>query len=476
MAIKKYQGIPYHLWNPFTVMDELLPYLGLGPAVIARGEGPYVFNERGQRYINGFSSLWNVAIGHGREELVQAAAEQMRVLAYASCFRQAHPRAIELAAKLVEIAPDQYQRVYLASNGSEAIEAALKMARQYQRQSPDADDRGRYKIISLRGAYHGVSYGAISTSGLEGDAAKFGPLVPGFLQIEPPYCYRCPYEKEGYSKCGLECAESLETLVRSEGPETVAAFIMEPIMGSFGIIDPPEEYYRRVGEICRRHGLLFMVDEVTTGFGRTGKLFCSQDWDPQPDIMCLGKAISSGYLPLAATLATEAIYSRFDGRGNQFEHGSTGSGHPTCAAVGLANIDIVIGEELPENAAKVGAYMKSRLEELAGKRELIGEVRGRGLMLGIELVKDRENKTPLSDDEAFDIVLDAATLGLLAYSRQNILGLFPPLIIDAGIVDDIVGILDKALNTGKLARVAAKARLAKEFAASKLASRRGKRQ
>lgn len=468
MGVKEYHGTPYHLWNPFTVMDEFLPILGFGPMVITRGEGPYVFNDRGMRYINGLSSLWNVAIGHGREELVEAAAKQMHELAYASCFRQVHPKAIELAAKLVQITSGRFEHVYLGSNGSEAVETAIKMARQYYKQSPHLKDRNRYKIISLRNSYHGVSYGALSTSGLEIDEAKFGPLLPGFLQIEPPYCYRCPYENHGYPDCGLECAEALEEIIKSEGCETIAAFIMEPIMGAYGIVDPPEEFYKRAGEICRCYGLLFIVDEVATGFGRTGKLFASEDWDPPPDILCLGKSMSSGYLPLAATLATEAIFQRFNGKGNRFENGSTSSGHPVCAAVGLANIRIILGEKLQENAVRVGTYLKSRLKELMDKRELIGDVRGRGLMIGLELVKDREKKMPLKDEEIFDIYLDIATLGLLVYYRRNVLALLPPLIIDEGVADQIVTILDEALDMGRTASVARKARLSKEFANSNL--------
>ncbi len=466
MKIKKYHGVPYHLWNPFTSMDEFLPLLGIGPIVITRGEGPYIFNERGNRFINGMSSLWNVAIGHGREELVEAAAAQMRELAYASCFRQVHPRAIELAAKLVEITSGRFSHVFLSSNGSDAVEAALLMSRQYHKQSPDGKDRSRHKIISLKGSYHGVSYGAMSTAGLASNEAKFGPLVPGFIQIEPPYCYRCPFNKTGCPECGLECAGALEKAVLSEGPETVAAFIMEPIMGVLGIIDPPEEYHKRVGEICRRHGLLFIADEVTTGFGRTGKLFISEDWDPGPDILCLSKAITSGYLPLAATLTTDEIYRRFQGEGRRFDYGPTASGHPVCAAVALKNIDIILKEKIPENAAAVGDYLKSRLTDLMKSRKIIGEVRGKGLMLGIELVKDRRSKAPLYKKDTFNITVDAAILGLLLYPADNTLGLSPPLIIDREIAERIVEILDQALETGISAEIARKARLAREFVAN----------
>jgi adenosylmethionine-8-amino-7-oxononanoate aminotransferase len=468
MTAKKYHGIPYYLWNPFTSMDEFLPLLGIGPIVISRGEGPYIFNERGNRFINGMSSLWNVAIGHGREELVETATKQMRELAYASCFRQVHPKAIELAAKLVEITSGHFEHVFLSSNGSDAVEAALMISRQYHRQGTKKKDHSRYKIISLRGSYHGVSYGAMSTAGLASNEAKVGPLVPGFIQIEPPYCYRCPYKKKSYPECGLACADALEKTIRSEGERTVAAFIVEPIMGVLGIIDPPEEYYRRVGEICRRRGLLFIADEVTTGFGRTGKLFASEDWNPRPDILCLSKAITSGYLPLAATLATDEIYQRFNGEGKRLDYGPTASGHPVCAAVALRNIDIIVREKLPENAASVGSYLKSRLKYLMKSRKIIGEVRGRGLMLGVELVEDRKKKVPLNKKETFNITVDTAILGLLLYPTDSVLGLFPPLIIDKSIADKIVEVLDQALETGIKAEIARKARLVREFAAAKL--------
>ncbi len=359
MATKKYKGTPYHLWNPYTPMDKFLSFFGFGPTILTRGEGHYVYNTRGKRYINANSGTWNFSIGYGREEIVEAASKQMRELAFASCWGIVHPRAIELAARLVEITSGNFAHVYLGSNGSEVVETALKLARQYHRQSPHAEDRGRFKIISLRNSYHGYCYGTATLSGSETYADKFGPMLPGIVQIEPPYCYRCPYQKEEYPECGLECAQALEKAILEEGPETVAAFIIEPVMGNYGVIEGPQEYYRKVGQICRQYGLLLIADEVTTGFGRTGKLFASQDWDPQPDILCVGKAISGGYVPLAATLSTEAIYQRFLGNENYFMSGSTNSGHPVCAAVGLAAIDIILKEKLAENSARVGAYLKT---------------------------------------------------------------------------------------------------------------------
>jgi putrescine aminotransferase len=468
VVAKKYKGIPYHLWNPYTEMDSFISFLGWGPTIITRGEGHYIYNDRGQRYINSNSCTWNFSIGYGREEIIEAAIRQMRELPFSSCWRQVHPRAIELAAKLVQITSGNFAHVYLGSNGSEAVETAIKLARQYHRQSRDAKDRGRFKVISLRGSYHGCAYGTVTLSGSDDYKAKFGPLVPGFIQIEPPYCYRCPYQKDGYPDCGLACAQALEETILSEGPENVAAFILEPVMGEFGVVTPPEEYYRQVGETCKQYGLLFIADEVTTGFGRTGKLFVSQDWKPQPDILCLGKAISGGYLPLAATLTTKAIYRRFLGKENFFMHGSTNSGHPVCAAVGLAAIDIILREKLPENSARVGMYLKSRLSALMDSHPIIGEVRGSGMMIAIDLTKDRKTKECFTSDEINNFLLDVIGRGmLLSYSDWG-LSLFPPLNIDEEIADQIVEIMDKALHTGAIAELSRKARLLKEFAISKI--------
>jgi adenosylmethionine-8-amino-7-oxononanoate aminotransferase len=259
----------------------------------------------------------------------------------------------------------------------------------------------------------------------------------------------------------------LEAVILAEDPTTVAAFIMEPVMGEFGVVAPPEDYYRVVAETCRRYGVLFIVDEVTTGFGRTGKLFVSQDWPLQPDILCLGKAISGGYLPLAATLTTEAVFQRFLGKGRTFIHGSTNSGHPVCAAVGLAAIDIILREKLPENAAKIGAYLKSRLLDLMNTHPIIGEVRGSGLMIAIDLTKDRNTKEPFTNDEIYAFWLDATSRGLLLSFNDWGLSLFPPLITDEGTADGIVQIMDDTLHTGAKAEIERKARLVREFALSK---------
>jgi adenosylmethionine-8-amino-7-oxononanoate aminotransferase len=260
----------------------------------------------------------------------------------------------------------------------------------------------------------------------------------------------------------------LKSKIESEGHETVAAFIFEPVMGAYGFIVPPEEYYKEIGKICKEYGILFIVDEVTTGFGKTGKLFMSQDWKIQPDIMCLSKGISSGYLPLAATLVTEKIFDNFLGKGRALEHGSTASGHPVCAAVGLANIDIIMNEKLPENASIIGNYLLNKLKPLEDRNNSVGEVRGRGLIIGIELVKNKETREPLTNDMVQELGIDSANRGLLIYFIRNVLGIVPPLTINETIADEISEILDRVIDLSTGAIIKRKARLAKELAITKI--------
>lgn len=464
MAVKKYKGTPYVLLNPWTPMPRFLKYFGFGPTFITRGEGNYVFNPRGKRFINANSCTWNFALGYGREELVEAAARQMRELPFGNLWGMAHPKAMELGAKLVEISGNNYAHVYLGANGSEATETAMKLARNYFRLNSEPSERGRHKIISLKGAYHGLGFGSASAAGSAVLEEAFGPLVPGFLNIDPPYCYRCPYKHEKYPECGLDCAEVLERTIQIEGPGTVAAFIIEPVMGELGVIAGPAEYYQRIGSICRKHGVLLIADEVTTGFGRTGKWFASQDWETQPDIMTVGKIISGGYLPLSAVLMTEDIFKRFDR--SRFRSGSTHSGHPVSAAVGLAVIDIIQKENLVENAARMGAYFKEGFEKLKATHEIIGDVRVEGLMCMAELVKDRQTKEPYSEDELLDIILDICIHGVLI-SLDGV-RFFPPLTLDTALADEILKVLDVCLHDTPKDRVNRKLRQAKELLASKI--------
>jgi adenosylmethionine-8-amino-7-oxononanoate aminotransferase len=444
-------------------MEKFLQYFGFGFTILTEGDGVYAVNPRGRRYLIANSGTWNFALGYGQEEIIQAVCEQMRTLTFSNSWGGTHPKAIELAHVLVELAGNPYAHAYLGSNGSEVTEMAFKLARQYHRQSPVLADRRRIKIISLRGCYHGYGYGAVSASGTQYNAEKYGPLLPGFLQIEPPYCYRCPFGKTGYPECNLACAQALEDIILEEEPETCAAFILEPILAEANVIKPPEAYYAAVGDICRKYGLLLIADEVTTGFGRAGKLLISQDWKIKPDVLCLGKIISGGYLPLSALLATQAVYERFGSYDSYLLHGSTHSGHPACAAAGLAAIQIIQRDHLIENAARVGAYLGDHLYRLKEKHALIGDVRGAGLMWAVELVKNRETKQPLSTEEELDLILDICEQGMLI--SLDHLRLFPPLVITEEIVDQMAKIIDNTLSSNRLGRGF---RVAKEFLRSRL--------
>ncbi len=460
MAPKKFRGIPYVLWNPWTPMETFMKYLGFGPMVITRGEGHYVFNSRGKRFINANSGTWNAALGFGREELIEAATRQMRELPFSTTWGSSHPKAIELGAKLIEITSGNFAHVYLGSNGSEATETAFKLVRNYHRLSPNSGDQNRFKILSLKGAYHGLGFGAVSASGSEADCRYFGPVVPGFIAIDPPYCYRCPYHHERYPECGLECADNLERIIQAENPQTIAAFILEPVMGEFGVIAGPPEYYQRIGKTCREYGVLLIADEVTTGFGRTGKWFATQDWEIQPDILCLGKIMSGGYMPLSAVLSTDEIYQRFIG--HRFKNGSTHSGHPVSAAVGLAVIDLIQKEHLVENAARIGAYFKTGFEQLKETHEIIGDVRVQGMMCQIELVKDRQTKERFSEEELLDFVLDICLHGV--FISLDGVRFLPPLNFDEPIADEIIRVLDHCLHDNRVWRMGRKLRQAREMA------------
>jgi len=281
------------------------------------------------------------------------------------------------------------------------------------------------------------------------------------------YCYNCPYDKKDPQTCDFECAKSLEELIVAEKPETVASFIVEPVMGDFGVVVPPDEFHRITGEICKKYGVFRIADEITTGFGRTGKLFHTQDWALQPDILLLGKAITSGYQPLSALLTTEEIFQQFYGSPKKFAHGATNSGHPVAAAVALRNIDILLSENLAENSRIIGEYLLTGFKEIQTRRSIIGDVRGSGLMIALELVSNQVTKLPIEKEKTFDFMLNAINLGLLMSYAKNGLRLFPPLITDQKLADEILDIVDKSLDTRPNRKVAHTFRAAKELISSK---------
>jgi putrescine---pyruvate transaminase len=404
----------------------------------------------GRQFIDGLSGLWNVNIGHGRAEIGDAVHEQISRLAFApSFFGFSNLPSIGLAKKLIDMTPPHLTRVFYTSGGSETNESAFKIARYYFKLNGQPE---RFKIISRHQAYHGVSMGALSATGIQGHRAMAEPLVPGFSFIPAPYCYRCELGLS-YPTCELACAKALEQQLLAEGPDTVAAFIGEPVMGAGGAIVPPPEYWPTIEAICRKYGLLLILDEVITGFGRTGKRFALEHWDLRPDMLSLAKGISSGYVPLGASVITEEIYRDLVEKappGAPFPHGFTYNGHPVACVAALKNLDIMEQEQLIAQAAEVGAYFQDRLRSFLD-HPLVGDVRGIGLIAGVELVRDQATKErfePLGRAGALVTRL-AFDRGLICRGILDTIAFAPPLCITKSEVDDVLRVFATALDQGQ---------------------------
>ena len=425
-----------HVIHPLYSRAE---HLETGPIILVKGEGVYLEDINGKRYLDGLACLWNVNIGHGRKELAQAAAEQMSTLAYCSAYTGfSNIPLIKLAKKLTEIAPPHFKATFFTCGGAESTEAAFKTARFYWKIK---GYKNKVKIIARRQAYHGVTTAAMSATGLPIFWQNFDPLVPAFLHIAPPYCYRCEFGKN-YPGCNLECADALEEAIKAEGPDTVAAFIAEPVMGSGGVIPAPPEYFPRIRQICDRYNVLLIADEVITGFGRTGKWFAMQHWDVKADIMAMAKGITSAYAPLGGIMVSEEIHKAIVESDQKYMHGHTYSGHPTCCAVALKNLEIMERENLPERAARVGAYLQSRLQELADLPG-VGNVRGLGLLGGVEVVADKATRAPFPREKRVGerIVKEAAERGVIVRCRNDSILMSPPLIITEEQIDQMVNVV-----------------------------------
>ena len=433
-----------YMWAPFTQMGDLGED---EPLVIVSGEGARVVDTRGKSYIDGHGALWLANVGFGRQEIVSAAAEQMERLSWFPSFAgMGNEAAVTLARRLVELTePEGMSRVFFSSGGSEANEAAIKMARQYWRLKGEGM---KHKVISRRLAYHGVTMGALSATGIGMNRRLFEPLVGGFRHIEPPHCYRCPWGLD-VSDCGLACARELENTIKFEGPDTVAAFIGEPVMGAGGVIVPPDGYWQEIERICRKYDVLLISDEVITGFGRTGELFGCRHWGVKPDIMVFAKALTSGYLPLGATLAREEIFEVCLGRygeNREFRHGTTYSGHPAACQAAMANLDIIEREGLVEKSRESGEYLLSRLRELE-ELPVVGDVNGLGLMARVEIVKDKDSRTsfPPSDRVGLGVSRQLMSRGIILRSLADVVSMSPPLVIEKAEIDTMVDTLRDVL-------------------------------
>jgi len=413
-----------HLWHPFTQMAE---WAAGDPVVIAEGDREFLIDTCGNRYIDGVSSLWCNLHGHRRPEIDEAVRRQLGRIAHSTLLGLAGEASIELAERLIAVAPRGLTRVFYSDCGATAVEIALKMAFQYWRQCPQPQ-MGRTKFVGLSLGYHGDTLGAVSVGGIDLFHGIFRPLLFQCLHAPAPYCYRCPL---GLSRetCGMACAEAMEDILAEHAGE-VAAVILEPLVqGAGGMITHPEGYLRRIADACRRHGVLLICDEVATGFGRTGRMFACEHEDVQPDLLCLAKGISGGYLPLAATLATEQIYEAFLGDAAEdrtFFHGHTYTGNALACAAGLGSLEVFRKERVLERIGDLASRLAALLAPVA-ELPHVGQVRQRGLMVGIELVADPYGRPYAAEERrGWKVCLAACRRGVWIRPLGDVVVLMPP--------------------------------------------------
>lgn len=440
-----YQVPDRPMWHPMTAPSNITPssFASGSDIVLVEGKGVFVFDDAGKRYFDCSAGMWNVIVGHGRPEINKAIAAQLERIAYHTTFGNlSNLPATQLAARLMSLLQVEGMcHVMFSSGGSDAVETAFKLARQYWL----LEGQGRKtKIISLRNGYHGLHFGGMSAGGSSHWKAPYEPGVPGFLQVEGPYLYRNPWT-DNEEKLSEICAGILEREIEYQGPDSIAAFIAEPVQGAGGLIIPPSSYWPRVREICDKHNVLLIADEVITGFGRTGSLFGSRHWGVKPDIMCLAKGINSGYIPMGATVVNDrvsAAWSR-DNRLASIMHGYTYSGHPVASAAALANLDIVLHEDLPGNAKRQGTKLLGMLQQSLAHCKHVGDIRGLGLMVAIEFVEDRKTKTPIRADDPRLVSFAQGSLraGLLIRMQAHRLYLSPPLVISADETNEMANLL-----------------------------------
>ena len=383
-----------HLWLHFTRMSS---YQGNDVPVIVRGSGQYVYDTRGRRYLDGLSGLFVSQIGHGRAEVAEAGARQAAELAYFPLWSYAHPRAIELAERLADLAPGDLNRVFFTTSGSEAVESAWKMAKQYFK---IIGQPGRYKVLSREIAYHGTSMGALAVTGLPGLKTPFEPLPQGGVRVPNTNFYRAPgFVADDAAAFGRWAADEIERAILREGPDSVAAVYLEPVQNSGGCFPPPPGYFARVREICDRYGVLLVSDEVICAFGRLGYYFGSQRYGYQPDVITFAKGITSGYAPLGGMMVSDRLMEPFADGPATFLHGITFAGHPVSAAVALANLDVFEKEDLLGNVRANEDAFRATLQKL-NDLPIVGDVRGDGYFYGIEMVKEKTTRETFSDEES----------------------------------------------------------------------------
>ncbi|GAA3836109.1 aspartate aminotransferase family protein [Nocardioides panacisoli] len=447
------QSAKDHLWMHFTRQGS---YADHDVPLIVRGEGAYIYDVHGKRYLDGLAGLFVSQLGHGRTDLVEAAAKQASELAFMPLWSYAHPSAIELAERVAGYAPGDLNRVFFTSGGGEAVESAWKLAKNYFKLTGKPL---KHKVISRAIAYHGTSQGALSITGLPGLKQQFEPLVPSTFRVPNTNLYRADTITGGFldgsdpEAFGRWAADQIEVAILNEGPDTVAAVFLEPVQNAGGCFPPPPGYFQRVREICDRYDVLLVSDEVICAYGRLGEMFGATRFGYQPDIITSAKGLTSGYSPLGAMIASDKLFEPFASGDAMFAHGYTFGGHPVSTAVALANLDAFEREGVLENVRENEASFLSTLEKLKDL-PIVGDVRGAGYFYGIELVKDKAAKESFSDEECERILygfLSKALYDAGLYCRADdrgdpVIQLSPPLICDQSHFDEIHHVLDSVLT------------------------------
>ena len=436
-----------HLWMHFT---RLGAYERADIPIIVKGEGPYVTDSNGKRYLDALAGLFVVQVGHGRTELAEAAARQAADLAYFPIWSYAHPRAIELAERIANYAPGDLNRVFFTVSGSEAVESAWKLAKQYFKLTGKPD---KHKVISRQVAYHGTTHGALSITGIPSLKEAFEPLVPSTVHVANTNFYRAPEHRDDLVAFGRWAADQIDIAIMAEGPDTVCAVFLEPVQNAGGCFPPPPGYFARVREICDKHDVLLVSDEVICAFGRLGEMFGAARYDYQPDIITCAKGLTSGYSPMGAMIASDRLVEPFLTGTATYAHGYTFGGHPVSAAVALANLDIFEREGLNERVRKNEDAFRETLEKLLDL-DIVGDVRGDGYFYGIELVKDKATKETFNEDESERLLrgfLSKALFDAGLYCRADdrgdpVIQLSPPLICGQEHFDEMEHILRDVLT------------------------------
>ncbi|MEJ2313621.1 MAG: adenosylmethionine--8-amino-7-oxononanoate transaminase [Nitrospirota bacterium] len=437
-----------HLWHPFTQMKD---WLTEDPIIIVEGEDCFLKDARGRWYLDGVSSIWVNVHGHRKAQLDEAIRVQLGKIAHSTMLGISNAPAIEFAGRLVRVVGQSLgpslTRVFYSDNGSTAVEAALKMAFQYWRHR---GVEGRDKFVSLSNAYHGDTLGAVSVGGIDVFHEAFGPLLFKTLQAPSPYCYRCELADSSPGECGLECLKAMDEILGAHRDE-VAAVILEPmVQGAGGMIVFPGGYLKGVRELCTRHGVLLIADEVATGFGRTGMMFACEHEGVSPDILCLSKGITGGYLPLAATLATEEVFGAFLGEYRElktFFHGHSYTGNPLACACGMASLDVFERERVIEKAVPKAEMLRQWLLSIASHPH-VGEARGLGLMAGVELVAEKATKEPFPWEEKVGVraCYAARERGVLVRPLGNVVVIMPPLSISEENLARMLEVMGEAIG------------------------------